>query len=179
MGIRLLSPLIHYRPPEHKKVEWYYQGISSSNTEYLGQQLLEDIRPKLFPTVEKVVFEIAGTDETYGAMQLMAWLAAGQGDLYILQQDTFKSFADKNTFVDLSPYVNDGTLNVEGIDLTAGMSTNTETSHISLLGIPCDTLQGLWFYDMKPEGAICCLPVESGNVDNAIILLDYLLENLK
>ena len=40
-------------------------------------------------------------------------------------------------------------------------------------------LQGFWEYDMQPDGLILCLPIAGGNVDNALILLDYLLDNMR
>ena len=178
-GVNLVFTMTHYRSPEHLKVEWYYQGISSPNTVGLGQQLLEEIWQTEFPEMEEVNFNLAGTDETYGAMQLMAWIAAGQGDLYILQKDTYQGYAGEDSMVNLQPYVDDGTLNVEGIDLRSAVYTNPETGVTGLYGIPCDALQKMWDYDMKPEGAVMCLPLGSGNIEKALVLLDYLLDNWK
>lgn len=178
-GWNLIFTMTHYRPPENLKLEWYYQGASSMNTVDLGNALLEELKPELFPAMEEVSFNIAGTDETYGHTQLMVWIAAGQGDLYMLQKDYFKTYAYEDAMVDLQPYVDDGTLNVEGIDLTAGISTNPETGYTGLFGIPLDALQGMWDYDMQPNGAIACLPIGSGNIETALVLLDYMLDNWK
>lgn len=178
-GWNLLFTMTHYRSPEHLKVEWYYQGPSSTDTVGKGQALLDELWPELFPDMEEVNFNLVGTDEMYGDMQLMVWMAAGQGDLYILQKSSFNSYANETTLLDLQPYVDDGTLNVEGIDLRAGYSTDPETGYRGLFGIPADALQGMWDYDMRPDGALLCLPLASGNIDNAIVLLDYLLDNWK
>ncbi len=178
-GWNLIFTMTHYQPPENLKLEWYYQGASSNDTVDLGNALLEELKPVLFPTMEEVSFNIAGTDETYGHTQLMVWIAAGQGDLYMLQKDYFKTYAYEDAMVDLQPYVDDGTLNVEGIDLTAGIATNPETGYTGLFGIPLDALKGMWDYDMQPNGAIACLPIGSGNIETAIVLLDYMLDNWK
>jgi len=178
-GVNLVFTMTHYRSPEHLKVEWYYQGISSPNTVGLGQQLLEEIWQTEFPEMEEVNFNLAGTDDTYGAMQLMAWIAAGQGDLYILQKDTYQGYAGEDSMVNLQPYVDDGTLNVEGIDLRGGIATDLDTGVKGLYGIPADALQGLWDYDLQPDGKVICLPLASGNIETALILLDYLLDNMK
>lgn len=178
-GWNLLFTMTHYRPPENLKVEWYYQGPSSTDTVGKGTALLEELWPELFPEMEEVTFNLVGTDEMYGDMQLMVWMAAGQGDVYILQKDSFKTYANENTLLDLQPYVDDGTLNVEGIDLRGGIATDPETGYKGLFGIPADALEGMWDYDMKPEGALICLPLGSGNIENALILLDYLLDNWK
>ena len=178
-GWNLLFTMTHYRPPEELKVEWYYQGPSTTATVDKGQALLDELWPELFPEMEEMVFNLVGTDEMYGDMQLMVWMAAGQGDVYMLQKSSFSAYANENTLLDLQPYVDDGTLNVEGIDLKACTFTNPETGITGLYGIPCDTLQKMWDYDMKPEGVVMCLPLGSGNIENAVILLDYLLDNLQ
>jgi len=178
-GWNLLFTMTHYRPPENLKVEWYYQGPSSTDTVGKGQALLDELWPELFPEMEEVTFNLVGTDEMYGDMQLMVWMAAGQGDVYMLQKDSFKTYANENTLLDLQPYVDDGTLNVEGMDLRGGIATDSETGYKGLFGIPADALEGMWDYDMKPDGALICLPLGSGNIDNALILLQYLLENWK
>jgi len=178
-GWNLIFTMTHYRPPEHLKVEWYYQGPSSNDTVGKGNALLEELWPELFPEMEEVNFNLVGTDEMYGDMQLMVWMAAGQGDVYILQKDSFRTYGNESSMLNLQPYVDDGTLNVEGIDLSAGIAKDSETGTVGLWGIPCDALQGMWDYDMKPEGSFICLPLGSGNIDNALILLDYMLDNWK
>ena len=178
-GWNLLFTMTHYRPPEELKVEWYYQGPSTTTTVDRGQKLLDELWPELFPEMEEVNFNLVGTDEMYGDMQLMVWMAAGQGDLYFLQKSSFTSYANGNTLLDLQPYVDDGTLNVEGVDLRAGIATDPETGEKGLFGIPMDAFEGMWDYDMKPTGALACVPLGSGNVENAMILLEYLLDNWK
>lgn len=178
-GWNLLYTTTHYRSPEHLKVEWYYQGPTSNDTTVKATALLEEIRPELFPEMEEVSFNVAGTDEMYGDMQLMVWMAAGQGDVYIMQKGSFSTYANGSTLLDLQPYVDDGTLNVEGIDLRSGIATDPDTGEKGLYGIPADALEGLWDYDMEPTDKLICLPLASGNIDNALILLDYLLDNMK
>lgn len=178
-GWNLLYTTTHYRSPEHLKVELYYQGPSTNDTAAKGSALLEEIWPELFPDMEEVDFNIVGTDEMYGDMQLMVWMAAGQGDVYLLTKPSFSTYANGSTLLDLQPYVDDGTLNVEGIDLRSGIATDPETGMKGLFGIPADALEGLWEYDMEPTGKFICLPLASGNIENALILLDYLLDNWK
>lgn len=178
-GWNLLFTTTHYRPPENLKLEWYYQGVASNDTVDKCTQLLEQLQPQLWPELEEVSFNLVGTDEMYGDMQLMVWMAAGQGDLYVLQKDSFKTYANESTLLNLQPYVDDGTLNVEGVDLRGGIATDPETGNKGLFGIPADALQGLWDYDIKPEGALLCLPLASGNIEDALSLLGYLLDHMK
>ena len=178
-GWNLLFTMTHYRSPENLKVEWYYQGVSSNETTNKGQALLEELWPELFPEMEEVNFGLVGTDETYGDMQILVWMSAGQGDMYMLQRTSFNAYANGNTLVDLQPYVDDGTLNVEGMDLSSGYAVDPDTGIKGLFGIPADALQGMWNYDMKPDGVLICLPIASGNVESAITLLQYMLNNWK
>ena len=178
-GWNLLFTMTHYRSPEHLKVEWYYQGASTLDTVAKGEALLNELWPQLFPEMEEVTFNLVGTDEMYGDMQLMVWMAAGQGDLYMLQKNSFKTYANETTLLDLQPYVDDGTLNVEGIDLRGGIATDQETGYKGLFGIPADALTKMLDYDMQPEGTLICLPLTSGNIENALILLQYMLDNWK
>ena len=178
-GWNLLFTMTHYRPPENLKVEWYYQGPTSNDTVTKGQALLDELWPELFPEMEEVSFNLVGTDEMYGDMQIMVWMAAGQGDMYMLQKESFNTYANGSTLLDLQPYVDNGTLNVEGIDLRAGIATDMETGEKGLFGIPADALQGMWDYDMRPEGTYICLPLASGNIECALTLLEYMLDNWK
>ncbi|MBR6572054.1 MAG: hypothetical protein IKK75_16530 [Clostridia bacterium] len=178
-GWNLLFTTTRYQPPENLKVEWYYQGPITNDTSNKAQDLLETLWPELFPTMEEVSFNVVGTDDMYGDMQLMVWMAAGQGDLYMLDRTSFATYANESTLLDLQPYVDDGTLNVEGIDLRSGIATDPETGYKGLFGIPADALEKLFDYDIQPTRKLFCLPLGSGNIENAMIFLDYLLDNMK
>lgn len=67
--------------------------------------------------MEEVTFTPVAYDDTYGNMQLIVWASAGQGDLYTLSEEAYKNLASSGAMLDLQPYIDDGTLNVEGIDL--------------------------------------------------------------
>ena len=176
-GWNLVFTMTQYRPPEELKVEWYYQGPTTMDTTTKGQAVLEELHAELFPDMEEVTFTLVGTDEMYGDMQIMVWMAAGQGDLYMLQKDSYFTYANGETLLDLQPYVDDGTLNVEGIDLAKAIATDQETGEKGLYGIPMDAVQGLLNYDIAPTGSYACLPLASGNIECALELLSYMLNN--
>lgn len=178
-GWNLLFTTTRYRPPESLKVEWYYEGPMTNATQQNADALLAELTPQLFPDMEEVTFTSVGMDDTYGAMQIMVWMAAGQGDLYMLTQDTFKSYATQGSMVDLQPYVDDGTLNVEGITLTKGYVKEEETGQTHLYGIPAGQLKGLEQYEIFPEGTILSMLVAGGNEENTLKLMAWLLDNMK
>lgn len=178
-GWNLLFTTTHYRPPEALKVEWYYEGPMTASTQANADALLAGLTPQLFPEMEEVTFTSVGMDETYGTMQIMVWMAAGQGDLYMLTQDTFKGYAIQGSMVDLQPYVEDGTLNVEGISLEKGYAKEEETGQTHLYGIPASQLKGLERYEILPEDTVLSVLAMSGNEENTIKLLAWLLDNMK
>jgi len=178
-GWNLLYTTTRYRPPAEKKVEWFYEGPMAAQTQQKADQLLAELTPQLFPDMEKVSFTVVGLDENYGPMQIMVWMAAGEGDLYMLAEDSFERYAAGGSMIDLTPYVEDGTLNVDGIDLKKGYAKDEETGKKILAGIPADQLTGLEQYDIFPEGTYLSVLVNGGNTDNTIHLLAWLLENMK
>lgn len=178
-GWNLLYTMTHYRSPEHLKVEWYYEGPASYETQDRVSALLDEIAPQIFPDMEEVTFSLVGTDENYGTMQLMVWMAAGQGDLYMLTQETFETQAASGAMIDLAPYVEDGTLNVEGIDLSKGYVRNSETGKKHLYGIPAGSLTGLQEYHMLPEDTCMSILHMGGNTENTLKLIAWLLDNMR
>jgi len=178
-GWNLLYTMTHYRSPEHLKVEWFFEGGVSFETQDRVQGLLDEITPQIFPEMEEVTFNLVGTDANYGPMQLMVWMAAGQGDLYMLSEDSFQSQASAGGMIDLQPYVDDGTLNVEGIDLSKGYVRNTETGEKELYGIPAGSLSGLLEYHMVPDDTYMSILQNSGNTENTLKLIAWLLDNMR
>jgi len=80
-------------------------------------------------------------------MQLSVYIMAGEGDIYILTTDDFKQYAAQGAFIDLSSYIENGMLDVNGIDISAGYvaivdSEGLPTGEKQLFGIPAYTLDG-------------------------------------
>jgi len=178
-GWNLIYTTTRYQSPEHLKVEWYYEGYSGQNTYDLTEQLMADLKEELFPEMEEVTFTMVGMDETYGPMQLMVWSTAGQGDLYMLLEDNYASLAQSGVMADLQPYVDDGTLNVEGIDLSDCYLTDAETGETYLVGIPTDSLTGFLQYEVDPAGKYMGLLINGGNLDNTVKMMAWFLDNLR
>ena len=178
-GWNLIYTTTRYQSPEHLKIEWFYEGVTTNETEDRTGAFLEQVTAELFPDMEEVTFSLVGMDEQYGEMQLMIWSVAGQGDLYMLLEDSFFSLAANGVLVDLLPYVEDGTLDVEGIDLTTGYAQDSETGKQVLIGIPTDSLTGLLDLHVDPAGKMMGLLINGGNVDNSLKLMAHLLETMK
>lgn len=177
-GWNLIYTTTRYRSPEHLKVEWYCEGVTSTETDKMLNELMESVRLELFPDMEEVTFTSVAYDDQYGDMQLMVWSAAGQGDLYTLSKSRFESLALNGGMLELQPYIDDGTLNVDGIDLKNGYVTDPETGKKYLMGIPADTLTGLEQYGIACTGRVMSVLSAGGNTDNTLKLMQWLIDHM-
>ncbi|MEG0864177.1 MAG: hypothetical protein RSE58_10430 [Clostridia bacterium] len=178
-GWNLLFTTTHYRSPENLKVEWYSEGYALPESPKSIDDLIATVHQEVLPDMEEVTFTPIGYDETYGDMQMMVWVSAAQGDLYMLTLERFQSLGQGGALLDLQPYVDDGTLKVEGIDLTNGYVKDAETGKKYLLGIPTDSLKELEAYGFVPGGETLSLLAAGGNIENTIKLMNYLLTEMK
>ena len=178
-GWNLLYTTTRYRAPAHLKMDWFYEGSIVADTQQKADALMADLTAQLFPDMEEVGFTVVGLDENYGSMQIMVWMAAGEGDLYMLAQDSFPQYAQGGSMLDLTPWVEDGTLNVEGLELKRGYVRDEDTGERYLCGIPAGHLTGLNEYGIFPENTYLSVLSNGGNTDNTIKLMSWLLENMR
>ena len=173
----LLYTSTSYRSPEDKKIEFYVDGYETEETSANMNAMLERIHAQVMPEMEEVTYTMMTVDETYGSMQLMVWVAAGQGDVYLLLQDRFQSLAANGALLDLQPHVDSGALDVQGLSLSAGHVRN-ESGQRVLYGIPTDALRGLGDIIGLVDGSVLCVLGNSGNEEYAIRFLNDLLVQL-
>ena len=178
-GWNLLYTTTRYRSPESLKVEWYCQGLVDTQAQEELDALMEQLRLELFPEMEEVTFTAVAYDQTYGDMQLMVWVSAGQGDLYMLEREQFENLASAGAMAPLTPYIESGALQTGEIDLMAGYVTDPETGEKYLMGVPTDSLTGLQAYGIDPEGHVLSLLSNGGNLDNTVKLMQWLIDNMQ
>lgn len=183
-GWNLLYTTTRYRSPEDLKVEFYVQATSAS--EDALNELADTIHEELMPEMEEVTSTVISiSDDYYGNMQLTVWISAAQGDVYLLSEEYFDSFAASGAFVDLGPLVESGALDAEDLDLTDGYvqltdsDTDLPAGDASLYGIPADELAGFSDYGVDTEDMVLCILYNNGNDDYSVMFLNYLLENLR
>lgn len=177
-GWNLLYTTTHYRSPEHLKVEWYYDSYQAE-TEKTAEGLMEELHTTLLPEMEVVSFVPVVLDSTYGEMQLTIWISAGEGDLFTLNKDAFKSMAGNGGMIDLAPYIEDGSLDVGDMDLSMGYVTDQDTGRRLLAGIPAENLPGLQDYGLVCENEYFGVSATGGNIDNTVKLLNWLIQNMR
>lgn len=147
-GWNLLYTTTAYRSPENLRIDIYLQ--TNNATQEKADAFMQDIWQKAVPdmeTVSTVLLNISSTDDYYSNMQLSVYIMAGEGDLYALSTEDFKTYASQGVFIDLTPYIENGTLNADGIDLASGYVTlldedGNPTDSTSLYGIPLYSLNG-------------------------------------
>lgn len=178
MGVNLLFTTTEYRPPEERKIELY------ACNGYLDTAALEeDLWPQIverWPDQEELIvmnIDLTSSD-MYATMQFSTYVAAHQGDVCLLPVAEMKKLAQDGAeyaFLDLTPYINSGVIDAEGIDLSAVIYTNEDGSE-GIYGIPADSLYGLLSYGCDPAGSVLCVMVYSGNDDTAAGVAGLLIE---
>ncbi len=162
-GVNLYYSVTTYRPPENKKVDLYIYGLGN---EPALESYLTNVRLTQMPDMEQMEALVMATDSTYGPVQLTTYIAAGEGDVYMLPRNEYISLAAEGAFI---PLENDEELmaifNDAGISLQSGWRRESESGETHLYGIPISKLPGLDAYVYVENGFISGL-VTSGNEEN-------------
>ena len=181
MGIDMLFTSTAYRVPEDKKLELY---ICSG---YIDSMALENaLWPQYqarYPEQEELtVMNIdLSSGDMYANMQFTTYAAAQQGDVLLLPQAEVYKYAAEGAdefFMELTPYVENGVINLQDIDPGAGMLKNAE-GETGLYAIPADSLYGLSAFYGVPAGSMLCATSYSGNDEHAAGLMNLMIELYK
>ena len=169
--VDLLYAVTAYRSPRDKTVGLYVYGYLNE-TEL--NPYLDHIRETEMSDMEELNAVALTMDETYGPMQLMTYIAAGEGDVYLFSRDDFLNNAMNGS---LLPLENDAELlalfDNAGISLQNGWRRETETGELHLFGIPLDKLPGISKYIYTQDGYLSVI-ISSPNQENALKLLRIL-----
>ncbi len=179
-GWNLIYQTTQYRPPEDKRIDFYV--ASNTMDSDAMEAWLNDARKTAFPDLELMAAYtvMAGTDDPYAQMQLSTFIMAGEGDVYLLDAERFKSYASQGAMAPLESYVADGSLNKSGLDVSSGYVTISDTGERHLLGIPTDKLYGLInHFGIDCRGMVLCVMVRSGNENSAVKFIEYLIQNMQ
>ena len=158
-----------------KRVEFYVYGQMDQEklTAYM-----ENIRKTEMEDMEVMTPLQLLDDGYYGSMQLMTYMAVGEGDVYLLPRDEFVTGASGGSFL---PLEEDKELmalfDAAGISLQNGWRKNTETGENHLCGIPQNKLPGLSRYAKATDGYLCAI-VNGGNDANALKFLRILCRDM-
>lgn len=172
----LLYTTTHYRSPENKRIDWYYQDMFTAEAEKNAVDWMNRQKDTILEDVEECTLTQTGTDATYGVVQLTTWMAAGQGDLYQLTAEQFKSLTENGVFINLAPYIEQGLLQVDGLKL---LECTYEDGTKGPCGIYGDALTGLTELGLHGDGMILGILVNCGNELNTVKLLNQLISDMR
>ena len=164
-----------YRSPAEKKIELYVYGACDQDK---LDAYLEEVRITQLPEMEEVRSLMMTTDSTYGPMQLTTYVAAGEGDIYVLPREQFVSMASSGAWVALEDDEALTSLFTErGISLQSGWRREADSRESHLYGLPVAQLPGLRNYLYTEDGYLCVL-VSNGNDANVMRMLEILCEDM-
>ena len=176
-GWNLIYTMTAYRPPAEKRVDFYVYAGGGKQEEMTAY--LENIRQTEMSDMEAMESVMLTNDPTYGIMQLTTYIAAGEGDVYLLPAENFQSYASSGGLLPLED-VADVMTHVEthGVNIDKGWRTESETRERHLYGIPATTLTGLHEYYIPTEDMYLCVTLNNGNDANSLKLLGILVRDM-
>ncbi len=183
----LIYTQTEYRPPQDKRIDIYIQSAAAAQETV--DSFMGEVWRKAVPDMERVntvLLTTSSLTDMYAVMQLTAYLAAGEGDIYMLGREDFKRFAAQGAFLALDELIGSGRIDARGIALDPGRVTLQtgdeepgETAaplETGLYGIPAEALRG--FTDrmgIDSRGMFLSIAALNGNEDNVVAFLDALI----
>ena len=173
--VDILYTATAYKPPREKTVSFYVVGYVNEDS---LNAYMENVRETEMPDMESVSATVLLQDDTYTAMQVLTYMSAGEGDLYMLRRDDFLSYAENGYLI---PLEEDAELisifDQAGVSLQSGWRRNAETGETHLYGIPQDKLPGLSRYILSQNGYIGVV-ITGANTENAMKFLRILCRDM-
>lgn len=180
-----------YRPPQSARIDVYIQA-SGADTDQVNA-FLEPIWKEAVPEQELVnavtLMSGGGENDYYANMQLVTYIAAAEGDIYMLSSTDFKRFASQGAFVALDELIEQGKLNTEGIDLAPGrvrLVDSNEQGEAVVVGEPIQFgIPARELYAFATEllidnrDMVLAVAVNSGNEEATLTFLDALIQHTK
>ena len=137
-----------------------------------------------FGTIYQVGDTVAAaldSSNIYAPMQFSTYVAAQQGDLFLISRDEMRRItADgaQEALVELTGYLDSGVIDADGMDLKNGTFDRGDGT-TAVYAIPADTLTGLSRYGNDPKNSLLCIPIYTKNADSAAALIGLMLEKLR
>jgi hypothetical protein len=177
-----------YRVPQEKRIDLYIQATGADPD--VVNAFLKPIWEKAVPLQESVkavmLLSPGGANDYYSNMQLITYITAAEGDIYMLSSDDFRRLAGQGIFLDLGEAVASGRINAGSLDLSPGRVSLTmedeagnllPSSEPRLFGIPAAGLNR-FMSDMMIDnrGLVLSISMNSGNKEAALSFLDALIQ---
>ena len=186
MGWNLIYAQTAYRVPADKRIDVYVK--TATTTSEIMDAFLEPIWKSTVPNMEIVSSTAMLASNDYSAaMQLSTWLMAGEGDIYILPVSDYKSYASAGAFINLQPMIEDGSIDISGLNLTSALvqaETGSDANGLAVYeeepqpyGVPIDELYGFMEgMSLDNRGMVMAITVANGNTDNVVPFFNALIQ---
>ena len=162
--VDLLYTVTAYRSPRDKTIGFYVYGYVNDTG---MSAYMDNIRETEMSDMEEMKPILLVVDDSYGPMQLMTYMAAGEGDVYLLAREEFLTYAASGSLIPLEDDTELISLfDSAGVSLQSGWRRETETGETHLYGIPQDKLPGLGRFAWAKDGYLCMF-ITGKNPDNA------------
>ena len=182
MLVSVVFAVTEYRPPAEKKVELYVLN-SYIETETFQQDFWPELQARKPEQEALTVLNINLTDSSniYAPMQFSTYVAAQQGDLFLISRDEMLKITydgAQEALVELTDYLDSGVIDAAGLDL-AQDTLDRGDGTTAVYAIPAGTLTGLSQYGNNPENSFLCIPLYTKNADTAAALIGLMVERLQ
>ena len=185
MGWWLIYDMTEPQAPADKRIDIYIQ--SESTTEEVMRPFVNALWEEAVPDMEEVTpYTMLVSDEYNATMLLMVHIAAADGDIYLMDESYFRRYAADNIFIPLEGLIEEGRLNVDGIDLEKGYvdciagydeEHNPNAWERHLCGIPLESLYGfLTELQVDNRKLYACIATNNGNDENVIKFFDAMIQ---
>ena len=94
--VDLLYTVTAYRSPRDKTIGFYVYGYVNDTG---MSAYMDNIRETEMSDMEEMSSVMLAMDDTYGPMQLMTYLSAGEGDVYMLPREQFLNYSMSGSMV--------------------------------------------------------------------------------
>lgn len=185
-GWSLIYTVTRPQAPDHSRINVYIQ--SDTTSEELMHDFLDPIWKEYVPQEEELnLMTILANDEFTALQQLFTIVYANEGDIYLLKAPYFLQYAAQGAFVPLEGLVEEGKLQVDGIDIRAGYAEVTLEkdregypirTERHLYGIPLRELYGFASgMQVDNQDLYACIAVENGNMEDVITFFNAMIQS--
>lgn len=180
-----------YRPPQHARIDVYIQ--SSSADQDAVNAFLEPIWKASVPNEELVTAVLmmgtGGDNDYYANIQLMTYIAAAEGDIYMLSTSDFKRLAAQGAFVALDDAIAEGIISTSELTLNSGkvqlLGSNEKGDLVPVGGMQQFGIPSRELYRFATDLAIdnrdmvLAVATNSGNDEDSIVFLNALIQETR
>lgn len=182
----LIYTVTRPQAPDSSRINIYIQ--SNTTSEQLMHNFLDPVWKEYVPQEEELnVSTILDNDDTTALQQLFTLVHTNEGDIYLLSFDYFMQYAKQGAFAPLDPLVQEGKLDLTGIDDRAGwasivlerdvngVATRLDDQH--LYGIPLQQLYGFASgMGVDNQKLYACIAVNNGNMDDVVTFFNQMIQ---